>query len=218
MTSILPEILEPPRMATKGRVGLLEGLAEVVQLLLHEEAGGGLLDEVGDALSGGVGAMGAAEGVVDVDVAEGGELLRELGIVGFFFGVEAEVFQQQDLAGFKLAGKFFGDVADAVGGKGDVGLFAEVMIEQGAEAVDDGAQAVFEIDLAFGAAEVGGEDELGLVAQRVLDGGQGLFDAGVVGDLGAVLGEGDVEVDAHEDVLVGEVEVANRKLCHTVSV
>ncbi len=54
----------------EGLDGIGDGLAEVGELLVHEEAGGGLCDEVGDALGGGVGAVGAAEGVVDVDVAE----------------------------------------------------------------------------------------------------------------------------------------------------
>jgi hypothetical protein len=64
--------------------------------------------------------VGAAEGVVDVDVAERGELGGEGGVVGLLFGVEAEVFEQQGLAGFELAGHLGGDLADAVGGEGDV--------------------------------------------------------------------------------------------------
>jgi hypothetical protein len=53
---------------------------------------------VGDAFGGGVGAVGGAEGVVDVDLGEAGKLFGEGGVVGFFFGVEAEVFEQKDLA------------------------------------------------------------------------------------------------------------------------
>ena len=47
--------------------------------------------------------MRGAEGVVDVDLAEGGEFLGELGVVLFFFGVEAQVLKQQDLTGLELA-------------------------------------------------------------------------------------------------------------------
>ena len=47
----------------------------------HEKAGGGLLHKVSDALSGCVGPVCAAEGVVDVDVAEGSELGGEFGVV-----------------------------------------------------------------------------------------------------------------------------------------
>ena len=85
--------------------------------------------------------MGAAEGVVDVDVAEAGELLGEAGIVGLFFGMEAEVLEQQRLAGFELAGHLGGDLADAVGGEGDILGFVEDVVEQQAQAVDDRAQA-----------------------------------------------------------------------------
>ena len=92
----------------------------------------------------------------------------------------------------------------------------EDVVEELAEAVDDGAKAHGVDGLALGAAEVRAEDDLGFAAERVLDGGDGFADAGVVGD-GAVLGEGDVEVDADEDALVGEVEVADGELGHSIS-
>ena len=147
--------------------------------------------------------MSAAEGVVDVDVAEAGELFRERGIVGFFFGMEAEVFEQERLAGFEVGGHFAGDCADAVGGEGYVLVVAEDVIEQAAKMGDEGAEAHGLDRLALGAAEVRAEDDLGLVAESVLDGGEGLADAGVVGD-DAVL-ERNVEIDADEDALVGEI-------------
>ena len=59
-----------------------------------------------------------------------------------------------------------------------------------------------------------GENDLGVVAQRVLDGGQRGDDAGVVGDGRAVFGERHVEIDADEDALVGEFDVANGELGH----
>ena len=187
----------------EGLVGFGEGLAEVGELLLHEQAGGGDFDEVGDAFGGGVGAVGAAEGVVDVDVAETGEFFGEGGVVGLFFGVEAEVFEQEGLAGFEVGGHLAGDGADAVGGEGDVLVVAEDVVEEAAKVIDEGAEAHGVDGFALGAAEVRAEDDLGLVAEGVLDGGEGLADAGVVGD-DAVL-EGDVEVDADEDALVGEI-------------
>ena len=198
----------------EGLEGVGDGFAEVLELLIHEEAGGGLRDEVGDALGGGVGAVGAAEGVVDVEVAEAGELAREVGVVGLLFGMEAEVFEQEGLADFEVAGELGGDGADAVGGEGDVFVEIDDLIEELAEAIDDRAEAHGSDGLALGTAEVGAEDDFGLVAEGVLDGGDGLADAGVVEDLGAVLGEGNVEVDADEDALAVEVEVADRKFGH----
>ncbi len=187
----------------EGLIGVGEGLAEVGELLLHEQAGGGDFDEVSDAFGGGVGAVGAAEGVVDVDIAEAGQLLREGGIVGLFFGMEAEVFEQERLAGFEVGGHLAGDDTDAVGGEGYVLVVAEDMVEHAAKVGDEGAEAHGVDGLALGAAEMRAENDLGFVAESVLDGGEGLADAGVVGD-DAVL-EGDVEVDADEDALVGEV-------------
>ena len=89
------------------------GHAEILQFLLHEQSGGGLLDELDHALGGSVGAVGGAEGVVDVDVAEGGEFLGEGGIVLFLLGVEAQILEEEDFAGGGLHGFDFG--ADAIG-------------------------------------------------------------------------------------------------------
>jgi hypothetical protein len=77
------------------------------------------------------------------------------------------------------------------------------MVEEITQVVDDGAEAHTLDGLALGAAKVRAEDDLGLAAESVLDGGKGLADAGIVAD-GAVL-KRDVEVDADEDALVGEV-------------
>ena len=58
--------------------------------------------EVRDALGAGVGAVRRAEGVVDVDIAELGQLLGERRIVLLLFGVVAHVFQQQGLSALQL--------------------------------------------------------------------------------------------------------------------
>ena len=73
-----------------------------------------------DAFCRSMGAMRAAEGVVHVDVAETGKLFREGRIVGFFFGVKAQIFEQQHLARFELSRKFERDLADAIGRECDV--------------------------------------------------------------------------------------------------
>jgi hypothetical protein len=113
-----------------------------------------LFDEVSDAFSGGVGAVGAAEGVVDVDVAEAGEFFGEDRIVGFFFGMEAEVLEQKGLAGFEVGGHFAGDYAYAVRREGYVLVVAEDVIEQAAKVGNEGAEAHGLDGFAFGAAEV----------------------------------------------------------------
>ena len=47
-----------------------QGLAEIGNFLFHQQAGYCGLEEVGDALGGGVGAMRGAEGVVDVNLGQ----------------------------------------------------------------------------------------------------------------------------------------------------
>ena len=87
-------------------------------------------------------------------------------------------------------------------------MLAQDVVESGAEMIDERAKAHGGHRLAFGAAKMRTENDLRLVAQGVLDRGQGLPNASVVGDDPVV--EGDVEVDANEDALVGKVEVADR--------
>jgi hypothetical protein len=192
----------------EGAVGLGDGFAEVGELLFHEQAGGRLGDEVGDAFGGGVGAVGCAEGVVHVDVAESSELLGEGWVVGFFFWVEAEVFKQQGLARLEVAGQLDGHGADAVGGEGDVFVGVKDVVEEHTQPRGDGLEAHGVDVLALRPPKVRGENDLGLAAERVLDSGDGLADASVVGD-GAIFGERHVEVDTDEDTLAGEIEVAN---------
>src|ERR1700738_323013 len=80
-------------------------------------------------------AVGAAEGVVDVDVAEVGELFGERGVVGLFFRVEAEILQEEGLTGLEVAGQLGGDGADTVRGKGDVLVLVDDVVEEHAEGV-----------------------------------------------------------------------------------
>ena len=61
---------------------------------------------------------------------------------------------------------------------------------------------------------MGGQNHLGLVLEGVDDGGQRGHNAGVVGDGRAVFSERHVEIDADEDPLVGQIDVANREFGH----
>ena len=123
----------------------------------------------------------------------------------FWGSGEAEVLEQEGLAGFELFGHLGGYGADAVGREGDIFSGAEHVVEEGAQGIDQRAETEAIDRLAFGAAEVRGEDDFGLVAEAVLDGRDGLDDAGVVED--DAIFQRDVEVDAEEYALVGQVEV-----------
>ena len=157
---------------------------------------------MGDAFGGSVRTVGGAEGIVDVHLTQAGEFLCESRVVGFLFGVEAEIFEQQHFAVFQLVGELAGEIADAVGREGDIDLLADGVVEHDTEAVHDGAKAVFGIGLALGTAEVGAEYDLAAMPEYELNGGEGLTDARVVEDFGAVIREGHVEVDADQHMLM----------------
>ena len=154
--------------------------------------------------------MGGAESVVDVVVREAGELLGELGVVGFFFGVEAEVLQQQGLALFQLPGHLLGFGADAVGAESYVFSARQFLVQQHAQTLGCRLEAHRGIGFSLGPAEMGDQNQPCSVAESVFDGGEGFADAGVVDD--AAIFERDVEVDAHEDAVIVEREVADGKL------
>ena len=85
--------------------GIFQFAAQKLQFAFHEQAGGAETapagDDAGDAFGGGMGAMGGAEGVVDVNIGDGGEFLGEGGVVGLFFVVVADVFQKEHVAGLE---------------------------------------------------------------------------------------------------------------------
>src|ERR1700675_2442421 len=92
----------------KGAHGVGDRFAEIGQFFFHEQAGGGLLDEAGDANYGSMRAMRGAERVTnEKTVAESGELFRKCLAVLFFLGVEANVFEKEDIAvGERFAFRF----------------------------------------------------------------------------------------------------------------
>ena len=74
-TPSLDETLAPPTIATNGRFGFSSAAAEDDDLLLHQQPGH-RGQEMRDAFGRGVRAVGGAEGVVDVHVAQPGQLGR----------------------------------------------------------------------------------------------------------------------------------------------
>ena len=126
--------------------------AEDLQLADHQQAGH-RRQVVRDALGGGVGAVGRAEGVVDVDVGEAGQLLREDGVVGRLLGVEAQVLEQQHLARRERRRRRLDGRADAVvRGR-------HRAAEQLGEPRGDRRHAQLVDDLALGPAQVRGEHD-----------------------------------------------------------
>src|SRR5258708_34499489 len=83
----------------KGARRIGDCFPEVGQLFFHKQAGGGLLDESRDADDGSMDAMRGAERITaEKAVAESGEMLRKSFVVLFFLGMEADVFEKEDIA------------------------------------------------------------------------------------------------------------------------
>lgn len=160
----------------------------------------------GHAGGGGVGAVGRAEGVVDVDVREFGQLLSELGVVGGFAGKEANVFQEEELTGLQgLGGRF---------DFGPDGLAEEnhLLFEEFSEPLGDGGEGKGVIGLALGPAEVGSQDQTSAALQEVLQCWQAGADPGVVGDRPVL--KRDVVVDTDQDSFPLGVEITKAELGH----
>ena len=163
---------------------------------------------MGDALGGSVRAMRRAEGIIHVEVAELGQMLGEVRIVGFLLGMEAKVLQQQGLSALQLLRHFFGLHANAIRREADVFAAAHNVVEQDAQAFGHRLQAHLGIGLALGASQMRGEDEARAMPQRELNAGQRLADASVVHHAAVV--ERDVEIDPHENALVVQRKITNR--------
>jgi hypothetical protein len=146
-------------------------------------------------------AMGSAEGVVDIEVGQLGEGLGKRFVIGFFFGVEAKILEQESLAAFKFAGHFFCLNANAIGSETDILAASHGLIEQDPEPLRNRTKAVLGIDLALGTSEVGREDETRAVAESVFNRGQGFANPSVVG-YATVFVERDVEIDPHKDSMI----------------
>src|SRR5690606_11425114 len=193
-------------------LGVLERLAEVLELLLHEQARGAL-GQV-DADHRGVGAVGRTERVVDIHVAElgqrGAERLHVFGfrLLALFGRVETQVLEQHDLPGVELGTRRFDLRADAVVQE------RHLAAEQRLELLGDRRERVLGLGtLALGATEVAHQDHAGATLEGELDRRQSRDDARVVGDL--AVGHGHGEVHAHEDSFAGEVEVGDAQLLET---
>ncbi len=179
-------------------------LAERGDLLLEQEPAAALAHELRERVDARVRAVHGAERVVDVDVAELGELLREAVVVLLFFRVEAEVLEQADLAGAQIEDDLLRRVADAV--VRHVHFDAEELRERAPHGSSENSGSWPFLR----PPEVAREDHARAALDRVLDGRERLADARVVGDRCPSV-QRDVEVDAEEDALVLDRQISDRR-------
>ena len=164
-------------------------------------------------------AVSCAECVVDINVGIACESLGEFllalfhGLLGcvitgvvlvdahgfaFLFGIEAEVFEQENFAGLELLGSLLSFHA--------VGSELHVAAEGFGHGVADLKQGELGVDFSFWFAHVRHEDQRAAVVKNFLEGGEGTADACVVGDV-SVLIEGHVEVYPHDGFLSFEIVI-----------
>ena len=94
-TPSLSETFAPADDGHEGLFGLVQDLAEMVELLVHQEARARVAHEADHARGRGVSPVRGAERVVDVDVDALGERARELLVVLFFAGLKTQVLEKQ---------------------------------------------------------------------------------------------------------------------------
>ena len=143
--------------------------------------------------------MGGREGVVDIEVAELGELLDEGRVVLFLALVEAGVLQEQNVAVLHLGDGVGGDLADAVGREGDRAL------DDVGDRDGDRPQRIGLVRAALGPAEMGEQNDLAALVRDFVDRRGDALDARRVGH--PAVFRGDVEVDSQEDALAGDIGV-----------
>ena len=109
--------------------------AQVFQFFFHEQSSGGFLNKFGDTDSRSVRAVRSAERIVHIKIGKIGQLLSEFFVIRFFFGMEAQIFQQQSLALLQLPCHLLGFNANAIGAEADVLPARQLFIQQHAQAL-----------------------------------------------------------------------------------
>jgi len=195
---------------------MVEHGGEGLELRLHQESRGFYRQL--HAHHGRVRAVRGAEGVVHINITEPGKagakfldglrvgLLRGAVFqlyLAFLLDVEAKVFKQEHVAGFERSRGVLGHGADTVLGKG------HGLPEQLAQFSGHGLERKFRDTLAVRPAEMRHEHDARALLEGKLDRGQGRDNALVVGDGAGGLVLRDVEIDAHEHALAGQIEIAD---------
>jgi len=150
--------------------------------------------------------MGRPEGVVDVEVGDGGKLRCEVRIVLLLLLVEAEVLEQEDVAIRHLRDRGLHIVTDAVIHFGDRAVHE--LGQPGGNRVQPKGINGFSLR----PSQMRAQDDFRPMVHQVRDGGDGGTDAAIVRDL-AVL-QGDIEVHPAENALAAYLNIFDGLLVH----
>ncbi len=196
--------LGPAQDGQVGPVDLAQQPAQALHLLVHEEAGRRLGHVRDHPDRRGVGAVGRAERVVDVDIGVGGQGAGEAVLVGLLARVEAQVLEQRDLPVAQIGHHLARAVADRLVGQG------HVHVEQPGQVGRHRLERVLGSGLALGPAQVRRDHQARAALEAVADGRQRRAHARVVAHLATpalALVERDVEVHAQEHPLALDGQV-----------
>ena len=147
-------------------------------------------------------AVSGGEGVVDIDVAELGELVDMGRIVLLLALMEAGVLEQEDIAVLHFGDRVVGCLADAVAGKSDRPL------DDVGDRGGDGFQRIRFVRAALRPAEMRKQNDLAAFVRDFLNRRRDAFDARRIGHPPVL--RRNVEIDAQENALAGDVGVIER--------
>ena len=205
----LPGDLGPSEYRGQRAGGGDEGFFEIGDLVLHEKPSRLLPDEPCDGDVRRVAPVGGREGVVHVHVAKCRELFSESLVVFLLAGMESHVFQEEDVARLHRGHGLFRRLPDAVGNE------RNFLPEEGGEAFCRGGEAHLRDRFSLGPPQVGQKDRLRSPLPGEPDRGQDGLDPGVVGDVPGLV-QRDVEIDADEDPLPGQIKLVDTPYLHRV--
>ena len=187
---------------------VLERLADVVDLLLHQESRD-RLDVLRHARIRGMRTMRNAKRIVHSDIGERCELLCEGGIVFLLFLVIAQVLEQEDFARLQACRELLRLGADAIG------CPLDLTIEELCEMLDEMLRAELILTCLSRAADVAGDDERRAAVEQIVQRRQRTHHARIVRDVHLGI-ERDVVVHADEYLLALDVDILDCLFVHAV--
>ena len=185
--------------------GPIDEAPQRAKLGFHQKAGG-VGKQMREAFGRGVRAVSGCESVVHIQIAEPREAFGEIQVVAFFFGVKAEVFEQEHVAVAQLRDGIFDRRADRVVHErnGDV--------EPIRERLCDRAKREARIRLAVRTAQMRENDRARVVLVQPTQRWNRCIDAPVIED--SSLGYRDVEILAHQNAFSSNVELCQSPKRH----
>src|SRR6267143_1693268 len=155
-------------------------------------------------------AMRGAKRITDEKaVTESRELFRKGLVVLFLLGMEADVFEQEDIAVGECFALRLRNGPDTVRGK------PNRPADEFLELLGYLHERVFRIWAALGAAQMRSEHQSAALLNREAERGDRFANAGVVGDHAVF--ERNVEVHADEDAFSAKIEIVDGQLVHSLS-